>query len=187
MRNIHRRLSLISLLACGLASGACAGHGPLGKADVGSRVGEFAGPGGQIIVDADRRTLIVGGVVSTLDDCSTEAVHCFSNAATGFHIAFPRNCGDRSVPDAAGNAPWKFEMISGAPHSHRLDGGYVSTVSNRFGYVYSARLGLFQIRYDNAGQVRFGPADRGSSLNADEAAPFIYRLKQGERFLACSP
>jgi hypothetical protein len=154
--------------------------------ETGSNIAVFEHGSDQIIVDPDRRRLVILGTEHLLEDCSTEELHCLKSESANFHIVVPRNCDRSIVPggDLAGG--YRFLQINLGAHSHPRAGVYTSEIGNEFGYWYNPSRGIFEIRYDPAGKVKFGARDNGSIINFTETRAYAFRLSDDEVFLGCA-
>jgi hypothetical protein len=148
------------------------------------RIGVYSNGRSVIVVDPERSMLRIDGESVALHNCSDDAYHCYKNESFGFHIVLPKYCSlpRESRPSIGG---YGIRLIGVEPHGPVWDGLYVSDLSYRFAYRYIMRRGLFEIRYDKSGLVRFGPGGNGNFLNSSELEPITYRLPDDTGFLKC--
>jgi hypothetical protein len=148
--------------------------------------GEFVGSSGSIRIDLDSLTVGTGTGTHRLENCSDAELFCYKNESLGFHIVFPRSCRRPYRVEGETASGFTFRNIKIVPHEDIRAGQYISSLSNRFAYGYAIDLGLYEILYDSAGRIGFGPRDAGDSMSMTEAQPYTYRLTEGRTFLRCS-
>ncbi|TMJ20069.1 MAG: hypothetical protein E6G92_10030 [Alphaproteobacteria bacterium] len=148
-------------------------------------VAVFVNERGSIEINLTDLTITIASQVRPLEDCSTSIVYCFKNEELGFHIAVPRLCRTPHNVEGLMAGGHRFYEISMVEHGDPRQGRYVSTLGDAFAFSYFLDRGIFEIRYDPAGQWQFGPRSNGTSMPSSEVERYTYQMPANQAFLRC--